>query len=87
MDFIIRSRSNGVEYTTTRGAYKGTHKGKYIIKHLSIVLTADDPTDLMLLGKFRKPIEKAIIQELNNNLKLYHMSPYLTTIFKPFISF
>ena len=68
MEYIIRPLSNGVEYITTRGQYKGKHKAKYIIKHISIILTADDPVDLMLMAKHRKPIEKAIIQELNKNV-------------------
>lgn len=39
--------------------------GKYVIKSLSIILTADDPYDLPILMKKQKAIEKAIVDELN----------------------
>ncbi len=68
MEFIIKPLSNSIEYTTNRGQYKGKHKAKYIVKCISINITADDPTDLMLMSMHRKPIEKAIIQELNKNM-------------------
>ncbi len=69
MEFIVKPLSNSIEYITTRGQYKGKHKAKYIVKHISISITADDPTDLMLMSMHRKPIEEAIIQELNKNMR------------------
>ncbi len=68
MEFIIKPSSNSVEYTTHRGVYKGKHKGRYIVRYISVALTSDDPTDLMLLSKHKKPIERAIINELNSNV-------------------
>ena len=68
MEYIIRPRSNTVEYDTPRGIYKGKHKARYIVKYISVVLTADDPTDLMLMCKHRKPIEQAIVETLNHNV-------------------
>lgn len=67
MEFIIRPNSNGIEYTNTRGDYKGKHKGRYIVKSISVVLTSDDPIDLYLMSKYRKRIERAIVGELNKN--------------------
>lgn len=67
MEFIIRPNSNGIEYTNTRGNYKGKHKGRYIVKSISVVLTSDDPADLYLMSKYRKRIERAIVGELNKN--------------------
>ena len=46
MEFIIRPISNGIEYTNTRGDYKGKHKGRYIVKSISVVLTS--PETLLL---------------------------------------
>ena len=69
MEYIIKPLSNSIEYITTRGQYKGKHKAKYIVKYISISITADDPTDLMLMSKHRKPIEKAIVQELNKYMR------------------
>ncbi len=68
MEFVIKPNANSVEYTTNRGVYKGKHKGRYIVKYISIALTSDDPTDLMLLAKHKKPIERAIVNQLNSNV-------------------
>ena len=68
MEFIIRPISNGIEYTNSRGNYKGKHKGRYIVKSISVVLTSDDPADLYLMSKYRKRIERAIVNKLNQNV-------------------
>lgn len=69
MEFIIRPLSNKIEYTNTRGNYKGKHSGRYIVKSISVVLTSDKPEDLMLMSKYRKRIERAIVNELNSNVR------------------
>ena len=69
MEFIIRPLSNKIEYTNTRGHYKGKHSGRYIVKSISVVLTSDKPEDLMLMSKYRKRIERAIVNELNSNVR------------------
>lgn len=68
MEFLIRPLSNGIEYTNTRGNYIGKHKGQYIVKSISVVLTSDSPADLYLMSKYRKRIERAIVSELNRGL-------------------
>ena len=68
MEFIIRPLSNKIEYTNIRGNYKGNHSGRYIVKSISVVLTSDSPEDLMLMSKYRKRIERAIVNELNRNV-------------------
>ena len=68
MEFVIKPNANSVEYTTNRGVYKGKHKGRYIVKSISVVLTSDDPADLYLMSKYRKRIERAIVNKLNQNV-------------------
>ena len=68
MEFNIRPLSNKIQYTNTRGNYKENHSGSYIVKSISVVLTSDDPTDLMLMSKYRKRIERAIVNELNRGI-------------------
>ena len=40
----------------------------YIVKSISVVLTSDDPADLYLMSKYRKRIERAIVNKLNQNV-------------------
>jgi len=67
MDFIVKPFSNAIEFTTTRGKFPGKHKGRYAIRSISISITSDDPGTLTIMMKNVKPIEKAIIKELNKN--------------------
>lgn len=67
MEFIVKPFSNAIEFTTTRGKFPGKHKGKYAIRSISINITSNDPGDLTLMMKNIKPIERAIINELNKN--------------------
>ena len=67
MEFIIKPFSNAIEFTTTRGRFPGKHKGKYAIRSISINVTSDNLDDLTLMMKNIKPIERAIINELNKN--------------------
>ena len=67
MEFIVKPFSNAIEFSTHRGMYVGKHKGKYAIRSISIMITSDKPDDLKLMMINKKPIEKAIITELNKN--------------------
>lgn len=67
MEFIVKPFSNAIEFTTSRGKFPGKHKGKYAIRSISISITSDDPGTLTIMMKNVKPIEKAIVKELNKN--------------------
>ncbi len=65
MEFIINPLANEIKYETERGKYPGKHSGKYVIRSITVTLTSDDPGDLLIMTKHKKPIEKAIMNELN----------------------
>ena len=67
MEFMVKPLHNTIEFSTHRGKYVGKHKGKYFIKSISIGMTSDKPDDLKLMSINKKPIEKAILIELNKN--------------------
>ncbi len=61
MKFIIKYK-NRVEYETHYDLCKGT----YVIKHLSINITAKNPEHVRILQMHRHLIEKEIIDYLNH---------------------
>lgn len=69
MEFIIKPLSNRIEFKTHRGKYPGTHHGKYTVNSILVTLTSDSPETLIIMGKNKKPIEQAIINELNKKYR------------------
>lgn len=43
--------------------------GSYIVKYVTIMLTADDPHDLAITVKQKKAIEKEIVHKMNSKIK------------------
>ena len=65
MEEIILKPSNKFVYTNEKGSFKGS----YIIKYVSIMVTADDPKDLVVTVKKKKAIEMEIVHSLNSKIK------------------
>ncbi len=61
MEFIVKPH-NKIEYQTR----KKLLKCNFIVKDISIRITAKDPDDLMILKMHRHLIEKAIVDFLNS---------------------
>jgi hypothetical protein len=61
MKFIIKDK-NRIEYQTRHGICKGT----YVIKNISITMTAKNPEHVRILQMHRYLIEKEIIDYLNH---------------------
>ena len=66
MEEIILKPSNKFVYTNDKGSFKGS----YIIKYVSIMVTADDPKDLVVTVKKKKAIEMEIVHSLNSKIKI-----------------
>lgn len=64
MEFVIKS-GNRLEYQTRKKLLKGA----YIVKFITINITAKNPDDLKILMMHRKNIEKAIVNDLNGKRK------------------
>ena len=64
MEEIILKPRNKFVYTNDKGSFKGS----YIIKYVSIMVTADEPKDLVVTIKKKKAIESEIVHALNSKM-------------------
>lgn len=64
MEEIILKPKNKFVYTNDKGSFKGS----YIIKYVTIMITADEPKDLAVTVKKRKAIEMEIVHSLNSKI-------------------
>lgn len=65
MEEIILKPGNN--YIYSNGTKK--IKGSYIVKYVTIMITADTPEDLAVTVRQRKAIEKEIVHHLNSKIK------------------
>ena len=65
MEQIVLKPGNKFTYLCDKGSFNGT----YIIKYVSIMLTADDHSDLAVTVKRKKAIEKEIVHHMNSKIK------------------
>ena len=65
MEEIILKPGNTYIYSNGKKKVKGS----YIVKYVTIMITADDPEDLAITVKQRKAIEKEIVHKMNSKIK------------------
>ena len=64
MEEIILKPKNKFIYTSDKGSFKGS----YIVKYVTIMVTADNPKDLVVTVKKKKAIEMEIVHSLNSKI-------------------
>lgn len=65
MEEITIKPGNNFTYVCDKGSFNGS----YIIKYVSITLTADNPCDLAITVRRKKAIETEIVHYINSKIK------------------
>ena len=65
MEEIILKPCNKFVYSNGKKKFQGS----YIVKYVTIMITADDPEDLTVTVMQRKAIEKEIVHKMNSKIK------------------